>query len=161
MHEIGLEVGTAYKIYDQDTGEALKFDGADIVAPGHYRGRQTIEFDPYNNRKMMGCLFGHFLNKHAEEVGEDSYAVSFYNVDDSSDGGRIECKFGNNSKVRSERYTRDSLRYTDVIIRLNGGTPDLKKFDVPIERSTVKRGGSKKCQNSNLQKRNNLSSMKP
>ena len=47
---------------------------------------------------------------------------------------------------------RDSLKYADIIIQLNGGEANtLQEFDTPVERDTIKkastggaRGGEKK-----------------
>lgn len=144
MQEIGLEVGQASKIYDQDTGIALKINGADVVAQGNSRGRQTVEFDPFNNRKMMNALFGYFLNKHSEETDED--IVSFYDVpSDDSSKGSVECVLRDSSTIQSGNYMRDSLKYADIIIQLNGGEADtLHDYDRPIEKETIKpsrRGG--------------------
>lgn len=126
MQEIGLEVGRNQRIYDQDTGDALRINGMDIVAPGCYGGKQAIEFDPYNNRKMMGQLFGHFLEKYSDETGVD--VLSYYNVDSGSDV-KVECRMSDDTIVSSKPYGRDSLKYTDIIMQLNGGESDLTKYD--------------------------------
>ena len=136
MQEIGLEVGKNNIICDQDTGDALKINGMDIVAPGCYGGKQSIEFDPYNNRKMMGQLFGHFLGKYSDETGVD--VLSYYNVDSGVDM-KVECRMSNDSIVSSKSYGRDSLKYTDIIMQLNGGEADLSKYDIPQTKETIRR----------------------
>lgn len=137
MQEIGLEVGENNKIYDQDTGDAIKINGLNVVAPGCYTGRQSIEFDPYNNRKMMTQMFGYFLDKNSEETGID--AISYYNIEESGKAGKVECKMSDNTVITSKEYLRDSLKYTDIIAQLNGGELDLSKFDVPQSNDIVKR----------------------
>lgn len=144
MQEIGLEVGQASKIYDQDTGLAIRINGSDVVAPGCFRGRQTVEFDPYNNRKMMSQLFGYFLEKHAEETSQD--VVTFYDMPTDGDKGSIKCVLDDNSTIQSGKYIRDSLRYADIIVQLNGGKINsLQEFDTPIKAESVKapKGGIK------------------
>ena len=136
MQEIGLEVGRDQKICDQDTGDVLRINGMDIVAPGSYCGKQSIEFDPYNNRKMMGQLFGHFLEKYSDETGVD--ALSYYNVDTGREA-KVECRMSDDTVISSKAYGRDSLKYTDIIMQLNGGEADLSKYDVPQIKETIKR----------------------
>ena len=132
MQEIGLEIGRNNKIYDQDTG----------VAPGFYGGRHAIEFDPHNNKKMRGQLFGYFLNKYADESGVE--IPSYHNIDDKSkDSGFIECLIdedGTLNPIRSKAYKRDSLKYTDIIMQLNGdNSVDLSKYDQDVVKPTVKK----------------------
>lgn len=139
MREIGLEVSHDKRIIDQDTGANISFKGMDVVAPGAYCGRNAIEFDPYNNNKMMNLLFGYFLDKHSEE--SDVSVTTYYNVNSSDkDKAAIECRMSDMSKIRSKDYTRDSLKCTDIILQLNGNeNPDLTKYDVPKEAPTVKK----------------------
>lgn len=137
MQEIGLEVGPRQRVYDQDTGAAIRINGMDIVAPGCNGGRQAVEFDPYNNRKMMGQLFSHFLEKYAEETDVD--CQTFYNVD-SGTNGKVQCRLSDNTILTSKPYQRDSLKYMDIIMQLNGdASPDLEKYDVLPDKETVKK----------------------
>lgn len=137
MQEIGLEIGPRKRIFDQDTGMEIKINGMDVVAPGCYAGRQSIEFDPHNNKKMMSHLFGYFLEKRAEETDID--VLTYYNVDNGNQG-HVECKLSNNEVVSSGNYIKDSLKYTDIMIQLNGDTPpDLSKYDAQPVLKTVKR----------------------
>lgn len=148
MQEIGLEVGIGNRIIDQDTGNVLTFKGMNVIAPGHYGGHNSIEFDPYNNKKMMSNLFGYFLNKHSEESDID--VLTYYNVDtDNGSRSYIECKLSDNSKLTSKPYTRESLRCTDIIVQLNGGSsPDLWCYDTtnedPIKRKRSTNNGKNK-----------------
>ena len=137
MQELGLEVGIGNRVIDQDTGSAIKFRGKNVMAPGFFNGRD-IEFDPVNNPKMMSKLFGCFLDVHSEE--SDVYVNTFYPIDDSN---CIECAMSDQSKIRSKSYDRDSLRYADIIIQLNGGrSSDLAKYDVVPKATTVKKRGN-------------------
>lgn len=126
MHEIGLEVDSAQRIIDQDTGAAIRIDGMDVVAPGCV-GRQVVEFDPFNNKKMMSQLFSYFASKQADETG---VGVSTYYGVGHGEEGKIECKMEDNTVFTSKPYMRDSLKLTDIIMQMNGGgSEDLSKYD--------------------------------
>lgn len=143
MREVGLEIGDDKKIYDQDSGMPIKINGVEVVAPGSYSSRCTIEFDPYNNRKQMGQIFNYFINKQYEEGGRE--VLAYYNKDDTPQGGKVECKLDDDTVITSEKYGRDTLKYTDIIMRLNGDeNPDLKQYDVPMTRDTIKPNFSRK-----------------
>lgn len=132
MEEIGLEIRKGQRIYDQDTGLPVKINGMDIVAPGCLTGRKSVEFDPYNNRKMMGQLFGYFMDKQSDETGVE--VTTYYNVDD-----RVECRMSDNEVIKSSSYKKDSLKYLDIIMQINGGKQDLSIYDIKDEKPTVKK----------------------
>lgn len=136
MREIGLEVRKGQRIYDQDTGLPVTINGMSIVAPGFYGGRRSIEFDPYNNRKLMGQLFGYFMDKQSDETGVE--VTAYYNVDN-----HIECRMADNEIIKSKPYQRDSLKYLDIIMQINGGREDLSSYDIKAENPAVKKKGSK------------------
>lgn len=150
MQEMGLDIGNNYRIVDQDTGMEIKLNGMAVMAPGIYGGKQSVEFDPHNNRKMMSQMFGYFVNKYSEETDIDMMA--YYNIDDDRSGGnnigRVECKMSNDEIITSDSYQRDSLKYMDIIIQLNGGDPSyLKKYDIPQENKTIKKKTSGRSKN--------------
>lgn len=144
MQEIGLEIGPKSQIVDQDTGLAIRINGADVVAPDCYYGRRgdgtskSMEFDPYNNRKLMNSLFSYFTEKQENETGVG--VLAFYNVD-NKEGGHVECRMTDNEVLTSASYQRDSLKYVDLIMQMNGEeNPDLKKYDIlPEPKSTIKK----------------------
>lgn len=140
MKEIGLEIGQYNRIVDPDTAIELSLKGQSIVAPGAYCGHNTIEFDPYNNRKMMGQLFGYFANKIAGEYGVE--ILSFYNINENNTTkGKLECKLSDNSIITSKEYKRDSLKYLDIILQLNGtdcNDIDLSEYDLDIKKAGKK-----------------------
>lgn len=145
MREIGLEVGSCDRIYDQDTGAEIRINGMNVIQPSGYCGQQDIGFDPYNNRKMMNYLFSYFTQKHADETGVE--VTAFYNVGSGPDTC-IECRLSNNEVIRSRPYVRDSLKYTDLIMQLNGDqSEDLSEYDkLPDKKSVkpVRKRGNKK-----------------
>lgn len=137
MQELGLEVGIGNRIVDQDTGDAIRFRGKDVVAPGFFNGR-SIEFDPVNNGRMMNSLFGKFLENHSEE--SDVYVSTFYSIEESN---CVECRMSDQSSIRSRSYDRDSLKYADIMIQLNGGrSSDLSRYDKVPKPTTIKKRGN-------------------
>ena len=130
MEEMGFEVGDNQRLYDQDNGMILQFEGKDLVAPGSYYGREAIEFDPYNSTKLMVQMFSYYTNKLVENGESEEYNV-LYNVDSGNSKGRIELKNDTN-KLVSGVYQRDQCKYADLMLQLNGDEhPDLKEFDIP------------------------------
>ena len=138
MDEIGLEVTRHGMIRDQDTGSNISINGHPLVAQ-NLGGKGKAEFDPYNDRKMMVALFNHFLTKVEED--EDKSVVVYYDVNsEQANKGRVECKMSDNTVISSGEYQRDSLKYLDIIMQMNGEeTPNLKEFDVPQVKESVKR----------------------
>lgn len=139
MQELGLEPNRHRQLIDQDSGMAIAINGMPVMAPGYYGGRNSIEFDPYNNKKMMNQLFGLFLEKYADENGINVSA--FYNIDGKDNSGRVECKFSDNQTVTSESYSRDTLKYVDIVMQLNGDSrcsEDLRKYDIVEKKQAVK-----------------------
>ena len=137
MREIGLETDSNNRIVDQDTGMAIHIKGMTVTAPGT-AGYNTIEFDPHNNKKLMNALFGYFLDKVSDE--SDVEVRTYYNVEDGSNKSHLECVLGDNTKITSKSYLRDSLKCMDIMSQLNGGeAPNLDKYDVVAPEVTVKR----------------------
>ena len=143
MREVGFEVGPGRRIYDQDSGMPIKINGMEVVAPGSYSNRQFVEFDPYNNRRLMGHVFNYYINKQYEESGRE--VLTYYNKDDTPAGGKVECRLDDNTIITSNQYTRDTLKYVDIMMRLNGEeNPNLEQYDVPMIKETVKPVSKKK-----------------
>ena len=138
MNEIGLEIGSDNKIYDQDTGEQITIGGISLRAPDTYGGKDSMEFDPHNNRKQMRNLFEYFLEKNSE-LEEEPGVVNYYDKDNNGTTGKVECRRVDNTLITSKSYMRDSLKYTDIMIQMNGGDADLDRFDTPIVKETVKK----------------------
>lgn len=134
MEEIGLDVGEYNRIIDQDTGLEISMKGQYIVAPGSYCGHNAIEFDPYNNRKMMNQFFSYFIKKVSLE--SENEVLTYYNINgDDNTKGQIECRLSDNQIIRSGAYSKDSLRYADLIMRLNGRDDvDLSEYDMSINK---------------------------
>ena len=157
MNELGFEPTENGFIRDQDTGNDIKINGVTLVAPGLGANRKNkeMEFDPYNNKKMMGQLFGYFLDKVSDESDEE--IVSFYDINTNTDKSKIECKKSDNSTITSGEYKKDSLKYVDIIMRLNGETnPEdyLREYDkvnqpTVISKKSASKGAKKNERSSN------------
>lgn len=138
MEEMGFEVGAHQRLYDQDNGMLLQFEGKDLVAPGTFSSRETTEFDPYNSTKLMAQMFTYYTNKLAESGESEEYNV-LYNVDSGPNRGRMELK-NDNGKLISGIYQRDQCKYADLMLQLNGDeNPDLKEFDIPKLKPNIKK----------------------
>ena len=138
MEEMGFEVGARQRLYDQDNGQLLQFEGKDLVAPGASSGREAVEFDPYNSTKQMAQMFTYYTNKLVENGETDEYNV-IYNVDLGKGKGRVEMK-NDTDKLVSGVYQRDQCKYADLMLQLNGDdNPNLKEFDIPKTKDTIKR----------------------
>lgn len=143
MEEIGLEVGPRQRLYDQDTGMMVKFEGKDLVAPGAASGREAQEFDPYNSTKMMSQMFSYYTDKLAES-GEINPFNIIYSVDTDKGRGRVEMK-NDEEFMKSKDYQRDQCKYADLILQINGDeNPDLKEFDIPKVKESVKKKTTRK-----------------
>lgn len=143
MEEMGIEVGDRQRLYDQDNGQLLQFEGKDLVAPGASSGREAQEFDPYNSTRMMAQMFTYYTDKLAANGEADEYNV-IYNVDLGNGKGRVEMKNDDDTMV-SGVYQRDQCKYADLILQLNGDeNPNLKEFDIPKVRESVKRKSTTK-----------------
>lgn len=142
MEEMGFEVGDKHRLYDQDTGMPVQFEGRDLVAPGSFAGREAQEFDPYNSTKMMAQMFTYYTDKLAQNGEAPEYNV-IYNIDLGKGRGRVEMK-NDSEKMTSDIYQRDQCKYADLVLRLNGDdNPDLKEFDIPKTKSSVKKSVKK------------------
>lgn len=141
MNEIGLEVGPGNRLYDQETGSQLIVRGKEMISPGSMGSRDTVEFDPYNSTFQMHRMFDYFAHKYENESGV-SIDVT-YIEDDKAGGARLTIKDSDNNTYSSKNYKRDTLRYADIIMQLNGDEDvDLTEYDTPRNNSNMK--GSKK-----------------
>lgn len=145
MRELGFDIGPLNRLIDQDTGEPVVMNGIPVVAPGCYVGAQCIEFDPYNNRKMMTILFSYFAEKHEAETGVRVMVFAQNNFNDGY--SNIECRMSDNSIIKSKMYKRDSLRYLDLMMQMNdgpGNSEDLSMFDGYPDKPGVKKKTKRK-----------------
>lgn len=133
LQEIGLEIDKTGHVVDQDTGTKLQFKGKHLkVGPCN---REEIPFDPFTNSNIMSSLFGYFVSNKMEEEGR--YVSTYYSTTkERNERGTIELKEGE-EVVASAKYYSDSLKYGDLILKLNGnGGEDLSALDEEFMQST-------------------------
>lgn len=136
MEEIGLEVNNG-KIMDQDYGAYIQFKGKQVLAPGAYPSKNYVVFDPYNSTTLMIHLFDLFCKKYEYDTG---VSIGYtYQTECGVNGSSITAVMSNQKSYTSAVYKRDTLRYMDIILQLNGDENPfsfLKQFDIP--RSVVR-----------------------
>ena len=139
MMEVGFDVGDHRRLIDQDTGLEVKFDGKYLVAPGSKSGKNSIEFDPINDVHQMSSVFSYYNQKVASEDGEEVRTYFPVETDPKTNKGYIEAR--TDTKVyRSNEYNNDSLKFTDIIMKMNGANKvDLSEYDRSKEELALKR----------------------
>jgi hypothetical protein len=132
LQEIGLDINDQQHVVDQDTFNLIQFNGKNIKYsinnPTVLIGKDDIKFDPINNVKLMSHLFTYHIDKIHEIDG--IYYPVFYPIEGENGKGAIEAKSDNGTVVRSNFYNNDSLKYADLIMRINGEKDiDLSELD--------------------------------
>lgn len=132
MFEVGLDQAEHRRLIDQDYGTEYKAqDGRYYVGPNSQSGVHSVEFNPALNSKQAESLFQYFGNKMADVEG--SPAISTYysqDVDKEKGTGYVEAVTEDNQRIRSDAYINESLRYIDIIMKMNGSTHvDLHEYD--------------------------------
>lgn len=148
MEEMGFEEGDRRRVIDQDSGIQYTIKGKDIVSPGNQGGKQSIEFDPVNNVRMMNYLFGEFVNKLEEEESIPPVST-YYTMLDERDSSRVKAKIlmDDNKILESKPYRNETIAYADLVLQLNGEeNVDLSEYDVDRRKimATIKAPTSKK-----------------
>lgn len=131
MEEMGLDV-VDKKVIDQDFGTFVQFKGKFLSAPQFNHMRGCINFDPYNSTILMNHLFGLFAKKYEYDTGN---SIQFtYQKEYGNEGSSLVVILSNQIQIESFVYKRNTLRYIDIIMKLNGDEhPEvfLKQFDIP------------------------------
>ena len=136
MQEMGIEEGAHHRLYDQDTGDLLKFEGKDLFAPGSVQVRDGCELDLFNNNRMMSQMFTYFTDKLASS-GEIPEFDVIYAVGDN----KIEMK-NDSETLTSAGYKRDQVKYADLVLQINGEenpSDKLKEYNIPKVAPEVKK----------------------
>lgn len=143
MEEMGLYIDPMGRVIDQQTDSLLQVKGKNLKFPidGETRlGRQEMEFDPLNNQTLANNLFGYYIQTRLNENG-DNYVSNYCTIANSDDKekGVLEVKVGGDVMTSGEYY-RDSLKYADMMMRMNGSDyVDLSSYDqkpVPKKKNT-------------------------
>ncbi len=136
MQEMGIEEGAHHRLYDQDTGDLLKFEGKDLFAPGSVQVRDGCELDLFNNNRMMSQMFTYFTDKLATAGEIPEYDVIYAVGDD-----KIEMK-NDSETLTSAGYKRDQVKYADLVLQINGEDQPselLKEYNIPKVAPEVKK----------------------
>lgn len=137
LQEVGLEIDTNDRVIDQDNNSLVKFKGKTLKFNPDKKpliNRTEIEFNPLENPNIMNYMMSYYVKKLEEE--ENRYIGMFF-LTDTEDNGRAQCK-ENGKLVSSDLFFNDSVKYADLISKLNGNTSvDFSKYD---DTSIVKRG---------------------
>lgn len=121
LQEIGLEVDEDGRLIDDETGSSIMFKGKLLKV--NNVGKNDILYDPLENPAMMGKLFTYFLNKNEKETGVGTRTFGYGNSN-KKDKSYIELKKEDNSVVRSKSYYNDSLKYAEIIFKMNSDIYD-------------------------------------
>ena len=129
---VGLDVDNANKVIDQDTCMPIEFKGKCIKYTSDPNknlllAKNDILFDPINNPKLMSNLFGYYLTKLEET--ENTVFNSYYVKPGNEGRTAIELK-SDSETITSKYYKNDSIKYMDMILRLNGESDiNLNEYD--------------------------------
>ena len=150
MEEFGLEQGTRRRIYDHETGDIRLMKGKEIVAPGAIPGKNTLEFDPINNTRMMNFFFGSYIQAMEEEDLLGGSVMS-YSVIPSKAPGKIKAVLKINpddgspiKEISSKPYKNETSCMADLVCRINGDTEvDMSEYDIdrrknPLQKAAIK-----------------------
>ena len=150
MEEFGLEQGIRRRIYDHETGDIRLMKGKEIVAPGAIPGKNTLEFDPINNTRMMNFFFGSYIQAMEEEDLLGGSVMS-YSVIPSKSPGKIKAVLKINpedgspiKEISSRPYKNETSCMADLVCRINGDTEvDMSEYDIdrrknPLQKAAIK-----------------------
>ena len=142
MCHLGLEVdpnsGSIYFI-DEDTDRMVDMyiDGLKCIYPFLRTDeprpiqRGEIEFNPYFNTKLM-------LNIVEWYFAEHGYLVTMQKITNARPDniGHIEIEFANGVVYKSDAYYKDSLKYIDILMKLEQAPPiefeRLRRYDIKL-----------------------------
>jgi gamma-glutamyl-gamma-aminobutyrate hydrolase PuuD len=121
---------------DQDTRDNLSFKSRQMKYSSQNQvtiGNKDMVFDPASNKSVMSSLFDYYANKLQEE---DEHYVSMYYEKQEEDKTSLEAKV-DDEIITTKPYYRDSLKYVDMIMQLNGSKDvDLSQYDEKKEQNS-------------------------
>lgn len=147
IKEAGLELDSNNHIIDQDTGCAIKIKGKSVKynnGPVTRLLPNEIEFDPLNNPLLAHELCTNYITKLEHEGELETLAFGISNSERNTEGRAICITRSNSKEFTSAEYVLDSLKYLDLIAKLNNTPTDskdtikLKSYDQK-PRKTVRR----------------------
>ena len=155
MEEIGLTVDSQSRVMDQDTREYLSFKSRQMKFSSQNQvtiGNRDMVFDPASNKNVAANLLDYYANKLQEE-GE-CYVSMYYEKQEDDNKTSLEAKVDNGKVHTTKPYYRDSLKYADMIMQLNGSeNVDLSEYDQKKEQNNK---DNKKSTRSRKSKQNSI-----
>lgn len=121
IRNLGLDITEQNVVIDQDFNNIILYQGKKIKYT--YTGKilsldnNDIYFDPIENDELMKFLFNYFLYKIS--ILDNKYFSAYYNVINDIQQMATELK-GDYTIIRSDYYYRESLRYIDLIFKIEG-----------------------------------------
>lgn len=136
LQNIGLDINIDGFIFDEDTGDTLMFRNKLIKTVNISYG--DILYDPLGNPAMMNQLFSYFLVKNEKETNVPIRIISYYydgnGNSNKKEKGFIEIKSENYELVlKSRSYYNDSLKYADLLFRMNSSIFDEDMSNLDTE----------------------------
>ena len=140
--EIGLSINNDQYIYDQDSGEVLKYKDKYMkmsFSNDVYAGRNDMVFDPVNNYNLIVLLLGYYIEKEKSVYDNDIGYIADYKEEEFKRGfyskgerfrQRVVIKTMNGDLCTNYYYNL-YLAYIEAIFILSGNTNyDLSNFDI-------------------------------
>ena len=133
MCYLGIEYtadGRMYFYDDDDNIVDMYIDGMTCIYPFVRQAQKgEIDFNPYFNTKLMLNILEWYFAEH-------SYIVNIQKITNGRPDniGHVEIEFMNGVIYKSDVYYKDSLKYIDILMKLEGALPmdfqRLRSFDI-------------------------------
>ena len=126
IKEAGLELDMNNHVIDQDTGLPIMIKGKAVKynnGPVSRLMPNEVEFDPLRNPLLANEICGNYINKLYMEGELNSIAYGISNNERNTDGYAMCIA---DEKITSSNYNLDSLKYIDLIAKLNNTPTDSK-----------------------------------
>lgn len=145
IKEAGLELDYRNHVVDQDTGLPIIIKNKFVKYNNGTVSRlmpNEIEFDPLNNQLLAQQICDNYLTKLYEEGELDSITYGITNSERNTEG-RAMCIASD--RIISDNYNLDSLKYIDLIAKINKTDTDsketikLKSYDQKPKTTTRRR----------------------
>ena len=133
MCYLGIEYSNDGRMYfydDDDNLVDMYIDGMRCIYPfARPAQRGEIDFNVYFNTKLMLSILEWYFAEH-------NYIVSIQKITNGKPDniGHVEIEFMNGVIYKSDVYYKDSLKYIDILMKLEGALPmdfqRLREYDL-------------------------------
>lgn len=138
ISEMGLAVDSNMYLYDQDSGNILKFKDKSIKISINgipaYGGVNDIVFNPAHNYAICSTLFGMYINRCQDtddgDLIQGYIAHSLEDMPGSKEFQRVVIKSIGRGEIASNYYRNAFLGFIDCTFRISGYNLDLSPFDI-------------------------------